>query len=288
MKALIIVVAAFVLVAGKADGQERLSDQLRKGIAQEESGRDVEQAVRTYEALLAQFDGERQAAATAQYRLAECYRKLGRKEQAIAAYRRVVREFPEQAVLVESSRRQLSESFGLSDARPSGDAAEILQRRRELSGTRTLDPSRIREEAGGSRAPLAVMPADHARSLAAAKAELDLLEKRVGDMQRRVTAGSASEASLRDLEREFGDASRRYEDLMAERRANAPSVAEPGGSSRESLAAVEQEMRMVEARLGVLQQKVAAGTLAPDDADLARLQGELAELQRRAAELKKK
>jgi len=56
--------------------------------------------------------------ATALFRLAECYRKTGKREEAGVAYRRVIREFSDRATLVESSRLQLATAYGVTDRRP--------------------------------------------------------------------------------------------------------------------------------------------------------------------------
>jgi hypothetical protein len=53
----------------------------------------------------------RLVAATALFRMAECYRKQGKAEQANAAYARVVSEFPEQADLAAQSRAKVPASY---------------------------------------------------------------------------------------------------------------------------------------------------------------------------------
>ena len=55
-----------------------LSALLQQGLLDEEASHDLHAAIADYQSLAAQFDKDRQVAATAIYRLGECYRKLGR------------------------------------------------------------------------------------------------------------------------------------------------------------------------------------------------------------------
>ncbi len=110
-----LTVAFIVCSAALSGAQERLADQLRKGIVQEEASQNLDKAIAAYKAIVAQYDQDRQTAATALYRLAECYRKTGKRDQAVAAYQRVVREFPDQAALVEPSRQQLASAYGITE-----------------------------------------------------------------------------------------------------------------------------------------------------------------------------
>ncbi|MHB9005340.1 MAG: hypothetical protein ACYDC1_00235, partial [Limisphaerales bacterium] len=61
-----------------------LTEALQKGLIEEEVNRDLQAAVRAYEAAVQQADTQRQAAATAVFRLAESYCKLGRTNDAVA------------------------------------------------------------------------------------------------------------------------------------------------------------------------------------------------------------
>ena len=68
----------------------------------------------------------RMAAATALFRMAECYRKLGKAEQANSAYARVVSEFPDQGDLAAQSRAKL----------PAGFPIPLTPQQQALSGVR--------------------------------------------------------------------------------------------------------------------------------------------------------
>jgi TolA-binding protein len=98
-------------LAAAALAQNRIQDDLRKGVVAEETGRDLAAAIQHYQAVVTQFDEERKAAANALFQMAEQYRKQGRNDQATAAYARVVEEFAGQGDLVKQSRARLPASF---------------------------------------------------------------------------------------------------------------------------------------------------------------------------------
>jgi tetratricopeptide (TPR) repeat protein len=123
-----------LLVAGSAAAQDRMADTLRKGVVEEESQKNLGAAIQQYEAVLAQFNEGRETAATALFRMAECYRKQGNSAQAIAAYQRVVREFGDQTKLAEQSRAVLRGTYhvGAGAAEPvisEEDRQEVLKQR---------------------------------------------------------------------------------------------------------------------------------------------------------------
>jgi hypothetical protein len=85
-----------------------MSRDLAAGALEEEGNLAFEKAARAYERVIARFDRERPIAANAIFRLAECYRKLGRLEEANVQYARILREFPDENELVEHSRKFLA------------------------------------------------------------------------------------------------------------------------------------------------------------------------------------
>ena len=93
-----------------------LTSRLQQGLFDEEASRDLNAAIADYQALAAQFDQDRQIAATAIYRLGECYRKLGQTNDAVTQYQRLIREFADQKDLVTLSRQNLT-GLGV-DAQP--------------------------------------------------------------------------------------------------------------------------------------------------------------------------
>ena len=85
--------AVLFLAPRVGPAQDRMAVALRKGIVEEETNRDLNAAIRSYQAVLAQYDEDRKSAATALFRIAECYRKQGNRKEAIAAYSRVLPGF---------------------------------------------------------------------------------------------------------------------------------------------------------------------------------------------------
>jgi len=103
---------ALVLIAlGMGAAQDRLAETLRKGVVEEEKNQNLNAAIQAYQSILSQFDQDRPTVATALFRLAECYRKQGKSDQAIAAYKRVASEFQDQTKLAEQSRMVLAQTL---------------------------------------------------------------------------------------------------------------------------------------------------------------------------------
>lgn len=99
--------ALFSQTRGFAAATNDIAGALQKGLLAEEGNHDLAAAIQEYQAVLDDFSRLRQVAATAAFRLAECYRKQENTNAAIAAYRRVVSEFSDQAQLVALSRKYL-------------------------------------------------------------------------------------------------------------------------------------------------------------------------------------
>src|SRR5262249_37519935 len=74
LAALVLLPGAVPLFAATND----LTSALQKGLFEEEANRNLDAAIAAYQTLATQFDKDRQVAATAIFRLGECYRKLGR------------------------------------------------------------------------------------------------------------------------------------------------------------------------------------------------------------------
>jgi tetratricopeptide (TPR) repeat protein len=85
-----------------------LTSALQKGLFEEEANRNLDAAISNYQSLAAQFDQDRQIAATAIFRLGECYRKLGQTNDAVVQYQRILREFSDQQTLATLSRQNLT------------------------------------------------------------------------------------------------------------------------------------------------------------------------------------
>src|SRR4051794_25212787 len=63
---------------------------LQEGLFEEEATRDLAKAAAAYQAVIGQYDGQRQLAGTALFRLAEIRAKQGQAAEATALYQRVL------------------------------------------------------------------------------------------------------------------------------------------------------------------------------------------------------
>lgn len=85
-----------------------LDDLFKQALFDEEGRRNYEAAARGYESVVRALDEQQRLAATAVFRLGECYRKLQRTNDAIAQFQRVLRDFSHDETLVTTSRRHLT------------------------------------------------------------------------------------------------------------------------------------------------------------------------------------
>ena len=131
-----------------------LTAALQKGLFEEEANHDLPAAIEAYQAIAARFDQDRRLAATAVFRLGECYRKQGVTNNAAAQYQRVLRDFADEQTLVTLSRQNLA-GLGLTPAGPSSavaDAARQEQKRllaEEIKLAENKLASVLKEKAGG-------------------------------------------------------------------------------------------------------------------------------------------
>src|SRR5439155_1522239 len=117
-----------------------------------------------YQAAITQFDKDRQLAASAIFRLGECYRKLGKTNDAVAQYERIVREFADQQPLEKLSQQNLAALA----ASPSASLSKASRR----------EQKRLLEE------------------------EIRLVEKDLADKQKQFANGVVSQAEVNAVERE--------------------------------------------------------------------------------------
>ncbi len=106
LAALLLCVLALMPSASPAATNE-LTALLQQGLFEEQANRNLDAAIADYQSLAAQFDKDRQLAATAIFRLGECYRMQGKTNEAALEYQRIVNEFPDQTPLVTLSRQNL-------------------------------------------------------------------------------------------------------------------------------------------------------------------------------------
>lgn len=85
-----------------------LASTLQRGLFEEEANQNLAAAIQAYQSVVAQFDKDRRLAATAVFRLGECYRKQGNTNDAAAQYERILQEFADQSTLATLSQQNLS------------------------------------------------------------------------------------------------------------------------------------------------------------------------------------
>ena len=105
--ALLLGVFALIPLAGHA-ATTNLTALLQQGLFEEQANRNLDAAIEDYALLAKQFDKDRQLAATAVFRLGECYRAQGKTNEAAAHYQRILRDFADQTVLATLSRQNLA------------------------------------------------------------------------------------------------------------------------------------------------------------------------------------
>ncbi|MGA2869118.1 MAG: ankyrin repeat domain-containing protein, partial [Verrucomicrobiota bacterium] len=98
-----------ILAATLARAQTNdLTSLLQQGLMEEQANRNLDAAITDYQALAMQFDRNRQIAATAIFRLGECYRMQGKTNEAAAQYQRILNDFSDQQTLATMSREDLT------------------------------------------------------------------------------------------------------------------------------------------------------------------------------------
>jgi tetratricopeptide (TPR) repeat protein len=102
---LLILVLATTLARAQTND---LTSLLQQGLLEEQANRNLDAAITDYKALATQFDKNWQIAATAIFRLGECYRMQGRTNEAAAQYQRILSDFSDQQTLVTMSREDLT------------------------------------------------------------------------------------------------------------------------------------------------------------------------------------
>lgn len=143
-----------VLLPFAAHAADDLSAALQKGLFEEEANQNLPAAIKAYESLLSANDEQRKLAATALFRLGECYRKLGRTNDAVTQYQRLLRDYADQNPLATLSRQNLRGlGEGVTDgaaksstAKPlaSAEAEELARTERILVQLEGRDLSQVR------------------------------------------------------------------------------------------------------------------------------------------------
>src|SRR4051812_41476700 len=99
--------SCLLLTCFTASAADPISDALQKGLFEEEANHNFDAAIKAYQSVIDQTAEQRKLAATAVFRLGECYRKLNKTNDAIGQYQRIVREFSDQTNLATLSQQNL-------------------------------------------------------------------------------------------------------------------------------------------------------------------------------------
>ena len=152
---LLLCALALIPAAGRAATND-LTALLQQGLFEEQANRNLDAAIEDYAALAKQFDKDRQLAATAIFRLGECYRAQGKTNEAAAQYQRILRDYSDQTTLAALSRQNLAGmgaiavpspmSAGQSPVAvtPSPDALELERTEKIIAQLRGWDLSQLR------------------------------------------------------------------------------------------------------------------------------------------------
>ena len=280
---------------------EKLDATLQKGMFEEEGNQNLEAAIQAYQSLIAAHDNDRKTAATAIYRLGECYRKLGRTNEAVAQFQRILGAFSDQPTLSTLSRQNLA-GLGAAPSTPSGPEAGstrrqvlqqtlaaqradatasfvLLQRLQNMSQAElrrsllTVVPdtllARLLEQSANAEQRLTALKEsfskDHPTVVAETKA-LAEMERQINDRIGGILEGLKLQAAA---------AQQRAETLEAELAAvaartdsGAPSLQNKAldeASRAKMKEMLQQELQLAEQLLAEQKKKVQTGTVAPGD-----------------------
>jgi len=135
-----------------------LAEKLQKGLFEEEANHNLEAAIAQYKLVITAADDQRKITATAIYRLAECYRKLGKQKEADELYSRLQRDFSDQSQLLAArvspnpttSQKPTSLSDFLGSERMAAIQPDLIsctvrqgQMEEVLRAVKNLDPERL-------------------------------------------------------------------------------------------------------------------------------------------------
>jgi uncharacterized protein YqgQ len=169
---------------------------------EEEGQLNLDAAIKRYQQTIAKFDSRRSATAQAVFRLGECYRKMGRMEEAKVQYARILREFPDQEALVKSSQAYL---FGNSNRNFNTRLEKIVKRREPTvtrKGSTVTTTERSVSSAGASP--------EHYGEVASSDAlqgnfdqELALMQKQIAEAQQKFKLGVVPQTEVANLQRDL-------------------------------------------------------------------------------------
>ena len=122
------------------------------------------------------------------------------RTEAQSADQRVVREFADQTALANPSRRQLRDTFGVSEVRTTRESEALLRSQRDLSAAREeLERSRASERRYSRELATTTERSSRPMSIEEARLELVMTERRMADIKAKVEIGVAAPDDLRVL-----------------------------------------------------------------------------------------
>ncbi len=203
MKTLLLIAGLVMASAVRAPAATNdLTTALQRGLFEEEANLNLDSAIQAYQSVASQFDKDRKLAATAIFRLGECYRKQGNTNDAAAQYQRILREFTDQTPLVTLSRQNLA-ALGTA---PTGTAAPAR------SSAARQEQKRLLEE------------------------EIKLVERKLEEQKKQVAVGRLAPGDLWNTEQQILQLKRQVVELEATQ----PSPARAEAASTEETAAEAQ------------------------------------------------
>jgi tetratricopeptide (TPR) repeat protein len=142
-----------------------VSELLEQGIYNEDTKGDIDAAISIYQQLIVQASANDSLAAQAEFRLGQCYLKENRKDDATAAFQKLVKDFPNETELVAKAKEYLpgamklepvpwvdGERLQLKLYTATGTELGIVEYRSDLveSGTQSIWRVGARLDAGGA------------------------------------------------------------------------------------------------------------------------------------------
>ena len=123
---------ALLLLCMPLRAEDEIEKAFRDALYAEEVKGDTEAALKAYQEVAAKFEQQRDMAATALFRQAECLRKLGRKDEAAAMYKKVLTQYGDKERSAKLSRENLAALGMVPDAASleaasTGDASEVAR-----------------------------------------------------------------------------------------------------------------------------------------------------------------
>lgn len=254
MKTVLLTLLAAATLSLTTLAADPIAAPLQNGLMEEEVNRNLEDALRAYRLAVEAFDAQRPAAAAALYRMGECYRKLGRTNEALAQYRRVLAQFADQTALADLCRTNLA----------------------------SLAP----EAPAAMRAP--ALSATAERQVRLLEEELALVEQQLAAKRRLVEDGRGSRDELVALQRESLALQRQMAEVESKYRIDlleisVPTAVSPPAADPTVVATLREELQLLENELAATRANHRAGVVDANEVTNARR--ELLKVQRELAAL---